>query len=41
MIDPSRQEKWKRLDTERLKAVIPHVRDEMAVCGYEVPPALK
>jgi len=41
MIDPTRQEKWKRLDTERLKAVIPHIRDEMEACGYEVPPALK
>lgn len=40
MIDPGRQEKWKRLDTERLKAVIPHIRDEMKVYGYDVPPEL-
>lgn len=41
MIDPGRQKKWLRLDQEQLKAVIPHIRQEMEICGYEVPLALR
>lgn len=41
MIDPGRQKKWTRLDAEELKAIVPAVREEMAVYGYEVPPALR
>jgi Sulfotransferase family len=41
MVDPGRQEKWRRLDLERLKAIIPEVRDEMAVYGYDIPTSLR
>lgn len=41
MIDPGRQEKWLRLDQQQLKAVIPHIQEEMAACGYEIPLALR
>lgn len=41
MIDPTRQEKWLRLDPEKLKAVLPEIQEEMRVYGYEVPPALR
>lgn len=37
MVDPGRQEKWRRLDPEELKAVVPELREEMAFYGYEVP----
>ena len=40
-IDPGRQKKWVRLDRQQLKAVIPHIQEEMEVCGYEIPVALR
>ena len=41
MIDPGRQEKWLRLDQDELRAIIPEIRDEMEVYGYEIPQALR
>lgn len=41
IIDPGRQEKWLRLDRQQLKAVIPHIQEEMEVYGYEIPLALR
>lgn len=41
MVDPTRQEKWLRLDREQLQAIIPEVEEEMAFYGYEVPPVLR
>ncbi|MBD9373704.1 sulfotransferase [Rhizobium sp. ARZ01] len=41
MVDPTRQEKWLRLDREKLKAIIPEVQEEMGYYGYEVPPMLR
>ena len=31
MVDPGRQEKWRRLDREELNAILPEIREEMAV----------
>ncbi|WP_018237167.1 sulfotransferase [Ensifer sp. BR816] len=41
MVDPTRQEKWLRLDREKLQAIIPEVREEMGFYGYDVPPMLR
>lgn len=41
LIDPGRQLKWLRLDKQQLKAIVPHVQEEMDVCGYDVPSALR
>ncbi|MBS3651676.1 sulfotransferase [Pseudaminobacter sp. 19-2017] len=41
MVDPTRQEKWLRLDPEKLKAILPEIQEEMRFYGYEVPPALR
>lgn len=41
MVDPGRQEKWRRLDREHLRAIIPEIRDEMASYGYDIPAALQ
>ncbi|MEM1183959.1 MAG: sulfotransferase [Planctomycetota bacterium] len=35
--DPSRQDKWKRLDPELIRAVLPYVAQEMVENGYEPP----
>ena len=40
MIDPGRQQKWLRLDSNELAAIIPEVRDEMEFYRYEIPPSL-
>ena len=40
MIDPGRQEKWRRLDADALRSVIPEVQDEMRFYGYQVPDTL-
>ena len=37
MVDPGRQEKWHRLDRDKLKAILPEVQDEMAFYGYGIP----
>ena len=36
-VDPSRQNKWKRMDPALIEAILPLVREEMARHGYEVP----
>jgi sulfotransferase family protein len=41
VIDPGRQEKWRSLDQEQLRAIIPEIRDEMERYGYEIPQALR
>lgn len=41
MVDPGRQEKWTRMDQDELRAIIPEIRDEMEVYGYEIPQALR
>jgi hypothetical protein len=41
MVDPGRQEKWRRLDAKDLRAILPELREEMAVYGYEIPAPLR
>lgn len=41
MVDPGRQEKWRRLDREQLRTILPEIRDEMAFHGYEIPASLR
>jgi hypothetical protein len=41
MIDPGRQDKWMNLDHDELRAIIPEIRDEMELCGYEIPQYLR
>jgi hypothetical protein len=41
MVDPGRQEKWRRLNPEDLKAILPEVQEEMAFYGYEIPEPLR
>ncbi|MER8464783.1 sulfotransferase [Mesorhizobium sp. M1396] len=41
MIDPGRQQKWLRLETKDLTAIIPEVRDEMEFYRYEIPSLLQ
>jgi hypothetical protein len=40
MVDPGRQEKWRRLDPDELRAVVPELLEEMAFYSYEVPAPL-
>ena len=35
--DPGRQDKWKRLDPELIRAVLPYLEEEMRENGYEPP----
>jgi hypothetical protein len=37
LVDPGRQQKWRRLDPEQLRHVVPELADEMAQYGYRVP----
>jgi hypothetical protein len=37
MVDPGRQEKWRRLSVEELKSIIPEVDEEMRFYDYEIP----
>lgn len=37
MVDPGRQEKWRRLSIEELKSIIPEVEEEMSFYDYEIP----
>jgi hypothetical protein len=41
MVDPGRQEKWLRLDRQRLNTIMPEIQEEMEACGYELPPPLR
>jgi hypothetical protein len=41
MVDPSRQQKWLRLDPAELKAIVPEIQEEMEVYGYEIPSCLR
>jgi hypothetical protein len=41
MVDPGRQEKWRRFPPDELRAILPEVREEMEFCGYEVPSPLR
>lgn len=41
MVDPGRQQKWLRLAPADLRAILPELREEMAVCGYGVPASLQ
>lgn len=41
MVDPGRQEKWRRLDPNDLKGVVSELLDEMSCYGYEVPTPLQ
>lgn len=41
MVDPGRQEKWRRLDPDDLKGIVPELLEEMACYGYEVPTSLQ
>jgi hypothetical protein len=41
MVDPGRQQKWRRLDPGDLRAIVSEIEEEMAVYGYEVPAALQ
>ena len=41
MVDPSRQQKWLRLDPQRLGPIIPEVKAEMDAYGYELPDSLR
>lgn len=41
MVDPGRQEKWRRLDREELNAILPEIQEEMAFYGYEIPSTLR
>ena len=36
-VDPGRQTKWKRLDADVFRRVVPILRDEMQRNGYEIP----
>lgn len=36
-IDPGRQDKWRRLDPDVIRAVVPILNDEMERHGYDVP----
>jgi hypothetical protein len=40
MVDPGRQQKWRRLDPRDLIAILPEIEEEMAAYGYDVPAAL-
>ena len=40
MVDPKRQQKWRRLEREQLKAILTEVQEEMEIYGYEIPPPL-
>jgi hypothetical protein len=41
IVDPGRQDKWRCLDLEELKAIVPEVEEEMACYGYEIPSSLR
>lgn len=41
MVDPTRQEKWLRLDREELRAILPEIEEEMGFYGYEIPEPLR
>lgn len=41
MVDPGRQQKWLRLDSEELKAIMPEIQEEMEFYGYQIPPPLR
>jgi hypothetical protein len=41
MIDPGRQQKWRRFDPKDLAAIIPEIRDEMEFYRYEIPQPLQ
>lgn len=41
LVDPGRQEKWRRLNPEDLRAILPEVQEEMAFYGYEIPEPLR
>lgn len=41
MVDPGRQQKWLRLDTDELESVLPEIREEMELYGYDVPLSLQ
>ena len=39
-VDSGRQSKWKRLDPELIRAVLPYLEEEMQANGYEPPEAM-
>jgi hypothetical protein len=41
MVDPGRQEKWRSLNLEELRAIVSELQDEMAFYGYEIPQSLR
>jgi hypothetical protein len=41
VVDPARQDKWRRFDREELKAVLPELEEEMKRHGYAVPAELQ
>jgi hypothetical protein len=41
MVDPGRQEKWRRFDRQQLNTILPEIQEEMEACGYEVPAPLR
>jgi hypothetical protein len=41
VVDPARQDKWKRFEPARLRRVLPELEDEMRRHGYAVPAELQ
>lgn len=41
VVDPARQDKWRRFDREELKAVLPELEEEMKRHGYAIPAELQ
>ncbi len=41
LVDPTRREKWRRLDPDVLTRLLPELEPEMVRHGYEVPPELR
>jgi hypothetical protein len=41
VVDPTRQEKWKRFDPERLRPLLPELESEMKRHGYAIPEELQ
>ena len=39
-VDPSRRDKWKRLDPELISALMPYIEEEMRAAGYHPPATL-
>jgi hypothetical protein len=40
MVDPGRQERWRRFDRQQLDAIMPEIEGEMEFYGYKIPQSL-